>query len=65
MYQLAQLAILLQHDSKTYTIIIIIIIIATTTTTNNATTALSQDSFRQVLSLLKREPIVVDFDALD
>ena len=33
--------------------------------TNTATTALSQDSFRQVLALLKREPIVVDFGALD
>jgi Ala-tRNA(Pro) deacylase len=32
---------------------------------NTATTALSQASFRQVLALLKREPIVVDFDALD
>ncbi len=33
--------------------------------TNTATTALSQDSFRQVLALLKREPILVDFSALD
>nr|WP_312162520.1 prolyl-tRNA synthetase associated domain-containing protein [Brevundimonas diminuta] len=33
--------------------------------TNTATTALSQDSFRRVLSLLDRDPIVVDFDALD
>ena len=32
---------------------------------NTATTALSQDSFRRVLALLDREPIVVDFDALD
>lgn len=33
--------------------------------TNTATTALSQDSFRQVLALLDRAPIVVDFSALD
>ena len=33
--------------------------------TNTATTALSQGGFRQVLALLKREPIVVDFGALD
>jgi len=32
---------------------------------NTATTALSQESFRRVLALLDREPIVVDFDALD
>jgi Ala-tRNA(Pro) deacylase len=32
---------------------------------NTATTALSQDSFRRALALLDREPIVVDFDALD
>ncbi|MGN6062422.1 prolyl-tRNA synthetase associated domain-containing protein [Brevundimonas diminuta] len=32
---------------------------------NTATTALSQNSFRRVLALLDREPIVVDFDALD
>lgn len=32
---------------------------------NIATTALSQDSFRRALALLDREPIVVDFDALD
>jgi len=32
---------------------------------NTATTALSQDSFRRVLALLDRKPIVVDFDALD
>ena len=32
--------------------------------TNTATTALDQDSFRRVLALLNREPLVVDFDAL-
>ena len=32
--------------------------------TNTATTALDQAAFRQVLALLKREPIVVDFGAL-
>lgn len=32
---------------------------------NTATTALSQDSFRRVLAMLDREPIIVDFDALD
>jgi Ala-tRNA(Pro) deacylase len=33
--------------------------------TNTATTALDQADFRRVLALLDREPIVVDFDALD
>ena len=33
--------------------------------TNTATTALDQADFRRVLSLLGREPLVVDFDALD
>jgi Ala-tRNA(Pro) deacylase len=33
--------------------------------TNTATTALDQGSFRRVLALLDREPLVVDFDALD
>ncbi|MGX1692018.1 prolyl-tRNA synthetase associated domain-containing protein [Brevundimonas naejangsanensis] len=33
--------------------------------TNTATTALSQNDFRKVLALLERQPIVVDFDALD
>ncbi len=33
--------------------------------TNTATTALSQADFRRILSLLGREPLVVDFDALD
>nr|WP_313417327.1 prolyl-tRNA synthetase associated domain-containing protein [Brevundimonas diminuta] len=32
---------------------------------NTATTALGQAGFRRVLALLDREPIVVDFDALD
>ncbi|MND68312.1 hypothetical protein D3C80_597600 [compost metagenome] len=32
---------------------------------NTATTALSQAGFRRVLAALEREPIVVDFDALD
>lgn len=32
---------------------------------NTATTALDQAGFRRVLALLDREPIVVDFDALD
>ena len=32
--------------------------------TNTATTALSQDAFRRFLSLLGREPLVVDFDQL-
>ncbi|MFN7107708.1 MAG: prolyl-tRNA synthetase associated domain-containing protein [Brevundimonas sp.] len=32
--------------------------------TNTATTALDQTAFRRVLSLLKREPVVVDFGAL-
>lgn len=32
---------------------------------NTATTALDQAAFRQVLAQLEREPIVVDFDALD
>ena len=32
--------------------------------TNTATTALDQADFRRVLSLLEREPLVVDFDAL-
>lgn len=32
---------------------------------NTATTALDQADFRRVLTLLDREPIVVDFDALD
>nr|WP_303704984.1 prolyl-tRNA synthetase associated domain-containing protein [Brevundimonas naejangsanensis] len=32
---------------------------------NTATTALDQDSFRQVLTQLGRDPIVVDFGALD
>lgn len=32
---------------------------------NTATTALDQASFRRVLTLLDREPIVVNFDALD
>jgi len=32
---------------------------------NTATTALDQDSFRQVLAQLGRDPIVVDFGALD
>ncbi|MNQ41643.1 Prolyl-tRNA editing protein ProX [compost metagenome] len=33
--------------------------------TNTATTALDQTDFRRVLALLDREPLVVDFDALD
>lgn len=33
--------------------------------TNTATTALAQDQFRRVLALLGREPIVIDFGALD
>ncbi|MGH7020539.1 MAG: prolyl-tRNA synthetase associated domain-containing protein [Brevundimonas sp.] len=33
--------------------------------TNTATTALDQANFRRVLTLLQREPLVVDFDALD
>ena len=33
--------------------------------TNTATTALDREAFRQFLGLLAREPIVVDFDALD
>ena len=33
--------------------------------TNTATTALDQAAFRRVLALLDREPLVVDFDALD
>ena len=33
--------------------------------TNTATTALSQSDFRRVLQALDREPIVVDFTALD
>jgi Ala-tRNA(Pro) deacylase len=33
--------------------------------TNTATTALDQADFRRVLALLDREPLVVDFDALD
>ena len=33
--------------------------------TNTATTALDQAAFRQVLALLDRDPIVVDFGALD
>ena len=33
--------------------------------TNTATTALDQADFRRVLSLLGREPLVVDFGALD
>lgn len=33
--------------------------------TNTATTALDQADFRRVLTLLEREPLVVDFDALD
>lgn len=33
--------------------------------TNTATTALDQSAFRRVLALLGREPIVVDFGALD
>ncbi len=33
--------------------------------TNTATTALDQAAFRRVLSLLEREPLIVDFDALD
>jgi len=32
---------------------------------NTATTALDQDSFRQVLAQLGRDPIIIDFDALD
>ena len=32
---------------------------------NTATTALSQGDFRRVLTLLDREPIVIDFSALD
>ncbi len=32
--------------------------------TNTATTALTQDAFRRILRLLRREPIVVDFTAL-
>ena len=32
--------------------------------TNTATTALDQSAFRQVLALLEREPIVVDFGAM-
>ncbi|WP_447911190.1 prolyl-tRNA synthetase associated domain-containing protein [Brevundimonas bullata] len=33
--------------------------------TNTATTALDQTAFRRVLALLDREPLIVDFDALD
>ena len=33
--------------------------------TNTATTALDQSAFRRVLALLGREPIVVDFGAMD
>ena len=33
--------------------------------TNTATTALDQAAFRRVLTLLDREPLIVDFDALD
>jgi Ala-tRNA(Pro) deacylase len=33
--------------------------------TNTATTALDQAAFRRVLALLDREPLIVDFDALD
>jgi len=33
--------------------------------TNTATTALDQASFRRILTLLDREPLIVDFDALD
>lgn len=33
--------------------------------TNTATTALSQSAFRRVLDALERQPIVVDFTALD
>ena len=33
--------------------------------TNTATTALDQAAFRRLLTLLGREPLVVDFDALD
>ncbi|HEY1071805.1 prolyl-tRNA synthetase associated domain-containing protein [Brevundimonas sp.] len=33
--------------------------------TNTATTALDQADFRRVLTLLDRQPLVVDFDALD
>ena len=33
--------------------------------TNTATTALDQAAFRRVLSLLARDPVVVDFSALD
>lgn len=33
--------------------------------TNTATTALDQAAFRQVLTLLDRKPIVIDFGALD
>lgn len=33
--------------------------------TNTATTALDQADFRRVLSLLERDPLIVDFDALD
>ena len=33
--------------------------------TNTATTALDQADFRRLLALLDREPLVVDFDALD
>ena len=33
--------------------------------TNTATAALAQADFRRVLTLLGREPLVVDFDALD
>ena len=32
--------------------------------TNTATTALNQSAFRRALSLLEREPIVVDFEAM-
>ena len=33
--------------------------------TNTATTALDQTAFRRVLDLLRREPVVVDFEALN
>ena len=33
--------------------------------TNTATTALDQTAFRQILELLGREPVVVDFEALN
>jgi Ala-tRNA(Pro) deacylase len=32
---------------------------------NTATTALEQEAFRRVLFLLAREPVVVDFSALN